>query len=431
MLRQLRELRGWSQLQLAVELERHAKRIGRSLPSRQSLVRMIRDWEHGTHRPRDYCDLLIGLVASERELAARTIEQGSDLDCLMTALSLMGISMERRKFLLNSAALAVGLTVERPADQYSTLDLFDDDPMPHAVGRLEYIQGLGRSGEPAAWVHQLLVRHSADLERLAARFPGSTVERELLSVQAWTLKDAGYAAFLDLGQHTAAEEHFHAAMQAAKRSSDPRLRAQVCVALAHRRVHDPSGDPWTNLHDALWAVNSGVRYAQDNPYILTDIYDMRAFIHSLVGDEHAAKKTLDDAAATISAAASGDAPAWLPSVTMAHVQETAGIACLRLGEPRLAAEEFSRALTTRANSGWMNRTHASLMLAWSAQASANLSEPERAVDLLQQAIPTVSTSKSVLRMQEIRTARAALQRWIQEPFVRELDEQLVSAGIAA
>jgi hypothetical protein len=89
---------------LAVELEAQARVIGRPLTNRESLIRRIYDWEAGGHRPRDYYILFILVYASDEEMAARTIVPGSQLDRLMGALKMMGVPVNRRKFLLNSAA---------------------------------------------------------------------------------------------------------------------------------------------------------------------------------------------------------------------------------------------------------------------------------------------------------------------------------------
>jgi hypothetical protein len=78
-LQALRESCGWSVPMLAVELEAQARVIGRPLTNRESLIRRIYDWEAGGHRPRDYYILFILVYASDEELAARTIEHGSQL----------------------------------------------------------------------------------------------------------------------------------------------------------------------------------------------------------------------------------------------------------------------------------------------------------------------------------------------------------------
>src|ERR671930_1535803 len=109
MLRSLRESRGWEVPRLAAELKAQAAAIGQSVPDRQSLIRMIYEWEAGTHRPRAYYLLFVLVYATKEELAARTIERGSELDRLMAALKAMGVSVNRRQFLLNAAALAGGV----------------------------------------------------------------------------------------------------------------------------------------------------------------------------------------------------------------------------------------------------------------------------------------------------------------------------------
>src|SRR5918995_7332114 len=109
LLRGLRESRGWEVPRLAAELKAQATAVGQTVPNRQSLTRMIYEWEAGTHRPRAYYVLFVLVYATEEELAARTIKRGSELSRLMAALKAMGVPVNRRKFLLNAAALAGGL----------------------------------------------------------------------------------------------------------------------------------------------------------------------------------------------------------------------------------------------------------------------------------------------------------------------------------
>jgi hypothetical protein len=78
-LRDLRESRGWEVPRLAAELKAQAAVVGHPVPDRPSLVRMIYEWEAGTHRPRAYYVLFILVYATEEELAARTIEHRSEL----------------------------------------------------------------------------------------------------------------------------------------------------------------------------------------------------------------------------------------------------------------------------------------------------------------------------------------------------------------
>src|SRR5215204_3981878 len=90
-------------------LKAKATAIGQAVPDRQSLVRMIYEWEAGTHRPRAYYVLFVLVYATEEKLATRTIKRGSELHRLMAALKAMGVPVNRRQFLLNAAALAGGV----------------------------------------------------------------------------------------------------------------------------------------------------------------------------------------------------------------------------------------------------------------------------------------------------------------------------------
>src|SRR5215211_785317 len=109
MLRGLRENRGWEVPKLAADLKAKATAIGQAVPDRQSLVRMIYEWEAGTHRPRAYYVLFVLVYATEEELATRTIKHRSELHRLMAALKAMGVPVNRRQFLLNAAALTGGV----------------------------------------------------------------------------------------------------------------------------------------------------------------------------------------------------------------------------------------------------------------------------------------------------------------------------------
>ncbi len=408
----------------AVELEAVAKRFNRAMPARASLIRMIRDWENNIHRPRDYYVLFILLYASQPELAARTIEPDSELDRLMTALELMGVPMDRRKFLLNSAALAAGITLE-PVQQWpSLLDLFDDDPLAHAAGRLEYLFKLQWSGEPGAKVYKLLVRHANDLKDFTDRLPESEVRRDLRAVQARTHWMAGNVAGVHLGRHAAAESHFRVGLQAATKSSDPRLRAQLCAKLAHSRLYDrrSRADTETLLHEGLWILESGSKYADGNPFVLANLLIYRAEIHAALGSGTGCMESLDRAAQALESASPGDAPPWLAGFDpTSRIESYAGACWLRLGDAKRATEKLHKALNGVGSERSDDNT---VLLADAARASVLCKEPEHGVSLLHRAIPIAARNKSVICADRIRDARAALAPWDEQPFVRELDEQM-------
>jgi transcriptional regulator with XRE-family HTH domain len=54
LLRRARSDRGWSRPRLAYELARVMREGGQEPPGHESLVRMLRAWENGEHRPDDH-----------------------------------------------------------------------------------------------------------------------------------------------------------------------------------------------------------------------------------------------------------------------------------------------------------------------------------------------------------------------------------------
>lgn len=190
-------------LRLAAELNAQATAIGSALPGRESLVRMIYEWEAGTHRPRAYYVLFVLVYATDEELAARTIQRGSELDRLMATLKAMGVPVDRRQFLLNAAALAGGVagipavaanldgqerlawvlkhprSVDLPTVAYlrkQTVDLFKQNEavasstslLPQAAGQLEQVTLL-RKHAPLGRARQELCRVEAQAATLMGR----------------------------------------------------------------------------------------------------------------------------------------------------------------------------------------------------------------------------------------------------------------------
>jgi hypothetical protein len=62
------------------------------------VVREIQRWEAGEHAPDERYQLLLAHAYATRNGSA-TIEPGSDLDRLLAALAVMGVSLDRRTFL--------------------------------------------------------------------------------------------------------------------------------------------------------------------------------------------------------------------------------------------------------------------------------------------------------------------------------------------
>jgi ribosome-binding protein aMBF1 (putative translation factor) len=80
-LRRARAERGWSRPRLAHEVGRAMRQGGEEPPGHESLVRMLRAWENGEHRPdghnREQLAKVLGAASSSRETAPRGLHRES------------------------------------------------------------------------------------------------------------------------------------------------------------------------------------------------------------------------------------------------------------------------------------------------------------------------------------------------------------------
>lgn len=114
---QERTRRGWSQLKLACELERAAARLRYPCPTRPSLIRMIRSWESGEHKPSEDSQALLDQafkpttpdwLAAPTDHPEPTAEWLTLCGTLVAALNSKGSDMERRAFLRQLLSTVAG-----------------------------------------------------------------------------------------------------------------------------------------------------------------------------------------------------------------------------------------------------------------------------------------------------------------------------------
>jgi hypothetical protein len=241
---------------LAAELKAQATAIGQTVPDRQSLVRMIYEWEAGTHRPRAYYVLFVLVYATEEELAARTIERRSELDHLMAAFKAMGVSVDRRQFLLNAAALAGGMAgVPAVAASLEGQErLVWVLKHPRSVDRQtaaylrEQVLELLRQNEAATSSTSLLPRTAERLEQitlLREHAPLGHVQQELCRVEAQCATLMGRLAWDVSGQHdhATAARYYDQAIAAASNVKDGWAEAFPRMFQRFLPVYTGNGDP--------------------------------------------------------------------------------------------------------------------------------------------------------------------------------------------
>jgi hypothetical protein len=433
MLRGLRESRGWEVPRLAAELKAQATAVGSTLPGRESLVRMIYEWEAGTHRPRAYYVLFVLVYATEEELAARTIEQGSELDRLMAALKAMGVSVNRRQFLLNAAALAGGMAGV-PAVAANLLEGQErvawvlKHPRSVDLQSVAYLRAqaldLIRQYEAVASPTSLLPQAAGRVEQvtlLREHAPLGRVRQELYQVEAQAATLMGRLVWDVSGQrdHATAARYYDQAIAAASNLKEGWVEAFPRMFQRFNPIAAGSMD----LRTGLELAERASAHAEDGSSHVIAGWSMAfaAEAHALLGEERNAKLALDGADLHLSKAAPDD-----PMFGVFAREQLGGFvgACyLHLRDPRgaqLALQESAQRL------GVGKEKHKSVILGDISTALVLQGDSEQASAVLHQAIDLVELTGSAAGKRRVFAAGRQLGPWRNEPFVQEVQDRLLA-----
>jgi hypothetical protein len=432
MLRGLREDRGWEVPKLAAELKAQATAIGQPVPDRQSLVRMIYEWEAGTHRPRAYYVLFVLVYATEAELAARTITRGSELYRLMAALKAMGVPVNRRQFLLNAAALAGGIagtpmvaanlegrerlvwvlkhprSVDLPAAAYLRAQAFD----------------LMKQYEAVASPTSLLPQAAERLEQitlLREHAPLGRVQQELWRVETQSATLLGRLTWDVSGQHdhATAARYYDQAIAAASNVKEGWAEAFPRMFQRFLPVYTGDGNPQNGLYLAEQATT---RSADGSSHVVAGWSSaFAAEAHALVGAERKARLLLERADFHLSKVAADD-----PMFGLFGREQLGGFvgAChLRLNDP-MGAESALQESARRLGAG--KEKHQSVILADLSTAFVLQDDPEHACAVLHQVIDLVELTGSAAGKRRAFAAGRQLTPWRNEPFVQDVQDRLLA-----
>jgi hypothetical protein len=313
----LREGRGWTVPMFVAELEAQARAIGRRLTiNRESLVRMVYDWEAGAHRPRDYYTLFILIYATQEELSARTIEPGSELERLMVALKAMGVSVDRRRFLLNAAALAAGAAgvpaVAGNLDGRERLSWMLKHPrsvdLPTvAFLRQQALDVLRRNeATPAASLLPAVAQQLGQVTVLREHAPVGRVHQELFAVEAQSATLLGRLLWDVSGHrdHATAARYFDQAIDLASNVKDGWVEASPRMFQRFIPVYGTEKDPRKGLALAERAV---ARAADGSSRVVAGwSCALAAEAYADLGEERSARLALDRANAHLTRVAADD-----------------------------------------------------------------------------------------------------------------------------
>jgi hypothetical protein len=432
MLRGLRENRGWEVPKLAAELKAQATAIGQALPDRQSLVRMIYEWEAGTHRPRAYYVLFVLVYATKEELAARTITRGSELYRLMAALKAMGVPVNRRQFLLNAAALAAGSvgtpTVAANLEGQERLVWVLKHPRSVDLPTVSYLHvqafDLMQQYEAVASPTSLLPQAAERFEQitlLREHAPPGRVQQELWRVETQSATLLGRLAWDVSGQrdHTTAARYYDQAIAAASNVKEGWAEAFPRMFQRFLPVYTGGGNPQPGLYLAEQAT---IRAADGSSHVVAGWSSaFAAEAHALVGEERKARLLLERADSHLSKVTADD-----PMFGVFGREQLGGFvgACqLRLHDPtgaEAALQDSARRL------GVGKEKHQSVILADLSTAFVLQDDAEQASAVLHQVIDLVELTGSAAGKRRAFAAGRQLTRWRNEAFVQDVQDRLLA-----
>lgn len=400
----------------------------------------LRDWESGSHRPRDYYVPFILVYATEDELAARASAPGSELDHLMAAFSAMGLAMDRRRFLLNAAARIAGVAAgsialgaqrqdsplgpqgsDRPPAGIA-VDAAERPPDPGMVGGgdrsmvttvVSSVTGQYRRLEGDTPANQLIVPVAGHLQ-FARQFLSEEDSAENRTLAAALSEASGFAAWLsfDMHDHTAARTHYTDAVQYARRSRSNVLAAYMLGSMSY----------WAasvgNVSEAVSLVEQAKRLdissATGNAWLAT----IEASAQAAAKDAHAAMAAIQQAERV---PAAGPSWPWLNPFDAAKIAGYRGACHLRLDQPADAQQALYEAIS----GARLAPKARAVLLTDLADAYLRQHKIDASCQCISEAFDVGLKKRSEKVLHRVRVLRRQLERWKTARPVRELDAQLL------
>jgi tetratricopeptide (TPR) repeat protein len=415
-LQQQRHEREWSWRRLARELRQRADKRGWRLPSDEDLIRMMRRWERGEHKPGE----------RYRELLAEVYD-GSAPDELQPESILD--DMQRRPFLQSLSAfigLAAASAFIEPWERLSRALRQPNRVDRATVNSLASLTVMLESRESQESPRALLGPVEGHLGNVATLLAGSPPLRpQLCSIAGETAALAGWLAF-DIENRPAAAGYFRVGLEAAKEANDRALGAYLvgssCVQPAYRER------PFARLR-RLQGRTFGFARSDASPSTRAWLATLEAEAHALAGDTSKCLRLFDEAEIAMSRAGEED-EARRPRVAFFDPDRLAGergVALARLGQPEAAQNVLRPALTSLDPS--VVKTRPRLLTAL-ATAHVQQGDVDRACELGAEALGIAAQQEVQTNLQDVRKLRLELEPWRNSQAVKDFDERLRAVGAA-
>jgi hypothetical protein len=290
----------------------------------------------------------------------------------------------------------------------------------------ERIPGLRRMDDRLSGASLLrLIR--ADLHMVTelisrSSYPGHLGQR-LYRTAAELGQLAGWVAF-DIGQHSAAQRYYIAALHTAHAAEDQQLGANVLAGLSFQCAL--VGQP----QDGVSLAETAQEHAHKaSPRVQALIASRQARAHARAGDTPACTRALKRAEQLLGRAentSSTDDPPWVYYFDQAELEAQAGTCFVDLCQPKIAEPMLTRALAAQDRSYVRDRT---IYLVRAAKAQIQAGQLDAACELAGQAAELAHSSYSRRSVESVKDFRKSLKPHASSPYVNALDRQL--AALAA
>jgi len=447
-IRQLREGRNWTQLELAEQIARLAwlrnqERVGVNAD-------MVAKWERGAKgisaRYRELLCLVFGVepaalgsdvvspspgrvsIGGEAEgsLASTLGDTAALLEQLGTAGAVLQSKMfdvwkdeimRRRAFLkLVSLAPAVGL-VDTGSSRTSQVR-----PTAETLSNLDDLAGryqtLYHSVAPAVLLTPV-VAHLHTVSDLLRDVRAPNIRRKLLANRARVATLAGRLAFFDLQDPMAARGYYNLALEAAQEASD---HYQAAAALGHIAFIPAADHGFTAAVDYLRGANHQLR-RRPHRQLSSWLAAVESELHTNAGLHPAALAAIDRGRDALAAPGLCEDLPWFDYYDGTRLAGFAGYANLRAGRPHEARTSLTEALGQLPRAAVKQRAVFLTDLAATHLCDSNLDE---ACHSAGDAADQLHRAGYATGFDRLREFRATVEPWKSSRAVRALDDQLAT-----
>ncbi|MFJ8473764.1 hypothetical protein [Kitasatospora sp. NPDC094011] len=183
---------------------------------------------------------------------------------------------------------------------------------------------------------QLRAAAEAEVKLAAALLTNGAASRALCRAAALAAGVAGWTAFDDADQHTAAD-HYRASIRLASRAEDAELVVYFSAQLAHQQISD--GQPYTALR-LLETVLGGTAAGAASPPTLAAAHTARAHAHARLGDPTTHARAMNDAHRALAQSSPHDSSLLNAWVDTACLWIDTATHLVHLGQPHRALDHF-------------------------------------------------------------------------------------------